>query len=112
MIRDRGRIKWNSLMLPEHVKMLRDWAREDSYEQPKQLDEQQLEWMNEIAAEAMEGNKEVVITHYNGLQHELVIGTIHYFDPYKQELRMTDKFDEVHYILLGKIADIRLANGS
>ncbi|TFI48759.1 YolD-like family protein, partial [Diaphorobacter sp. DS2] len=37
MIRDRGRIKWTSMMLPEHVKLLRDWAKEDTYEQKREL---------------------------------------------------------------------------
>lgn len=27
--RDRGKIKWTALMLPEHVSMLRDWQAED-----------------------------------------------------------------------------------
>ncbi len=45
MIRDRGRIKWTSLMLPEHVKMLRDWANEDMWEKTKEIDEQKLEEM-------------------------------------------------------------------
>ncbi|MEK3885872.1 YolD-like family protein [Bacillus sp. FSL K6-3431] len=51
MIHDR--IKWNSLMLPEHVAMLRNWAAEDIHEEPKELDEQKLEQLNEIAIEAM-----------------------------------------------------------
>ncbi|WP_148795752.1 YolD-like family protein, partial [Rossellomorea marisflavi] len=48
MIRDRGKIKWTSMMLPEHVKMLRDWAEEDSFEKRRELDEQELEMMNEV----------------------------------------------------------------
>ena len=28
MIRDRGRMKWVSMMLPEHVRVLREWAEE------------------------------------------------------------------------------------
>ena len=46
MIRDRGRIKWVSMMLPEHIKLLRDWVKEDQYEEQKEIDEQQLELMN------------------------------------------------------------------
>ena len=29
MIHDRGRMKWVSMMLPEHVRLLREWAQED-----------------------------------------------------------------------------------
>ncbi|QTD39546.1 YolD-like family protein [Sporosarcina sp. Te-1] len=28
-IKDRGNIKWTALMLPEHVRHLRDWQAED-----------------------------------------------------------------------------------
>ena len=62
MIRDRGRIKWTSMMLPEHVKMLREWVQEDEYEQEKVLDEQQLEQMNETILGAMEFNYQVCLT--------------------------------------------------
>ncbi len=29
MIRDRGNIKWTAMMLPEHVKLLREWQEQD-----------------------------------------------------------------------------------
>jgi broad-specificity NMP kinase len=107
MIRDRGRIKWSSLMLPEHVKMLRDWAQEDTYEQQKQLDEQQFEVMDEIMMEAMESGNKVIITHYQHHRHKLVIGKICRYSPLEKELQITDHFDEIHYISLENIADVR-----
>ncbi|MGE7184955.1 YolD-like family protein [Peribacillus sp. NPDC006672] len=46
-IRDRGNIKWTNLMLPEHIKMLRNYFDEDYYDEPEPvLDEQYLEEMN------------------------------------------------------------------
>lgn len=110
MIRDRGRIKWNSLMLPEHVKMLREWAEEDTYEKPKQLDEQQLEIMNEVVAEAIEYCKTVVLTHYHHHHHELVLGTIQRYDPIEGEIKIVDRFHEPHTISLKNIADIQISN--
>ncbi|MGE8204426.1 YolD-like family protein [Heyndrickxia sp. NPDC080065] len=107
MIRDRGRIKWNSLMLPEHVKMLRGWAKEDTYEQKKQLDEQQLELMDEMAAEAIEYGKTVTVTHYHNHHHELVLGVIQHYNPLEGKLQMVDRFEEIHTILLKNIVDIR-----
>lgn len=67
-------------MLPEHVKLLRDWAKEDMYENKMEPDEQQLEVMNEVMAEAMEFGKSVAITYYRGRRYQIVIGTIHYWD--------------------------------
>lgn len=107
MIRDRGRIKWTAMMLPEHVKLLRDWVKEDSYEQKKELDEQELERINDIAAEAMELNENVMITHFYQQNYEIVAGKIHYWDGLAQTFHVVDKFDAVHRIPLQNIADIR-----
>ncbi|MBS4199580.1 YolD-like family protein [Bacillus sp. FJAT-49732] len=103
MIRDRGRIKWSSLMLPEHVTMLRKWAEEDTHEKLKQLDEQKLEMLNEIAGMAMEFGKEVMITRFNDHHYEEVLGKIHYFDPINKEFRVVDKNERVIKISVEKI---------
>ena len=48
MIRDRGRIKWVTMMLPEHVKLLREYNESlDKAEKPV-LDEQKYEEFYEI----------------------------------------------------------------
>jgi hypothetical protein len=109
MIRDRGRIKWTSMMLPEHVKLLRDWAKEDTYENKTEPDEQQLEVMNEVIAEAMEFGKSVEITYYKGRRYRLVIGMIHYWDEIAQKLHVIDRFEKVHQIEISSIADVRFA---
>lgn len=110
MIRDRGRIKWTSMMLPEHVKMLRDWAQEDEYEKERQLDEQQLEQLNETILEAMEYNRPLSITYYRQRKYELVIGKIHYWNELGQKLHIVDRFEEIHRIGISHIADVRLAD--
>lgn len=110
MIRDRGRIKWTSMMLPEHVKLLRDWVKEDGYEQKREMDEQQLELMNETLSEAIEFDQLVTITHYRNRNYEIVIGKIHHWDELTQRLHVVDRFEEVHRILIAVIADLRLTN--
>ncbi|KYD23147.1 YolD-like family protein [Caldibacillus debilis] len=54
MIRDRGRIKWSAMMLPEHVKMLREWAEEEKREKEKTIDEQAWEECDEILSQAIQ----------------------------------------------------------
>ncbi|MDQ0976060.1 hypothetical protein QFZ31_005938 [Neobacillus niacini] len=108
MIRDRGRIKWVSMMLPEHIKLLRDWVKEDQYEERKEIDEQQLELMNMTLSEAIEFDQFVTITHYRNRNYEIVIGKIHYWDQMAQRLHIIDHFEEVHSIPITAIADIRL----
>lgn len=110
MIRDRGRIKWVSMMLPEHIKMLRDWVKEDQYEVKKEIDEQQLELMNATLSEAIEFDQFITVTHYRNRNYELVIGKIHYWDELTQKLHIVDHFDEVHRIPIGDIADIRITD--
>ncbi|MDQ0157438.1 YolD-like family protein [Robertmurraya andreesenii] len=108
MIRDRGKMKWTSMMLPEHVKLLRDWAKEDEYEKAREIDEQYLEVMNETISEAMEFGKDLMITHYHNRKYELVIGNIHYWDDLNGKLHVVDQFGEVHRISLSSISDVRL----
>lgn len=108
MIRDRGRIKWTAMMLPEHVKLLRDWVREDQYEKKITIDEQQLELMNEVLMEAMEFDQFVAITYYQNHNYEMVIGKVHYWDEIAYKLHIADRFKEMHRISLADIADIRL----
>lgn len=108
MIRDRGRIKWTSMMLPEHVKLLRDWVKEDQYEQKKIIDEQQLEWMNEILMEAVELDQAVAVTYYQNHNYEIVVGKIRDWDELAQKLSVVDRFEEVHRISIVNIADVRL----
>lgn len=108
MIRDRGRIKWNSLMLPEHVTMLRGWAAEEAHEQQKQLDEQKLEQLNEIANEAMAFGKEVTIVYFSNSQYEEIIGKIHSFDALKREFRMVDQAGATQWVAIESIEQINL----
>jgi hypothetical protein len=110
MIRDRGRIKWVSMMLPEHIKLLRDWVKEDQYEEQKEMDEQQLELMNATLSEAIEFDQFVTITHFRNRNYELVIGKIHYWDEMTQRLHIVDHFEEVHRIPIAAIADIRITD--
>lgn len=46
-IKDRGRIKWTAMMLPEHIQMLRELQKEDRYKMKPTLDEFDLEMIHE-----------------------------------------------------------------
>lgn len=59
MIRDRGNIKWNAMMLPEHVKKLREWKKQDEYEEKPELDEFTLQDISEQLIIAYENRYEV-----------------------------------------------------
>ena len=107
MIKDRGKMKWVSMMLPEHVQMLREWADEDLNEERVVLDEQQIEEINHIIAEAMEHRMLVAISYYHQKRYHVMIGHIHHYDEWKQQLNVIDRFDEAQYIKFADIMDVR-----
>lgn len=109
MIRDRGRMKWVSLMLPEHVKVLREWAEEDSYKERKELDEQQLEVMNRLLAEAMEEKRAVTITYYQEKQYKLFTGCLLGYDALAGCIKLEDTSARECRLYLQDIIDVQWA---
>lgn len=51
--RDRGRIKWTALMLPERIAMLRDWHAEDDKTPRPELNEFDLEEIHQQLQSAL-----------------------------------------------------------
>lgn len=107
LIRDRGTIKWTSMMLPEHVRLLRDWAREDEYETKPELDEQQLEQMNEMICDAMQYGAELLITFFDRTHHQTIKGTIHYVDEIQRKLRVVTVEGETKQIPIEWITEVK-----
>ncbi|WP_462405392.1 YolD-like family protein [Gracilibacillus sp. Marseille-QA3620] len=110
MIRDRGKIKWTSLMLPEHVSLLREWAQEDSYEMRNELDEQKIEEINQIIAEAMEYGTAVRITYYktNARRYESVEGYIHFCNDQARKLHIAGEGGEIYFVPYAELTDVQL----
>jgi len=106
MIRDRGTKKWVSLMLPEHVKMLREYNANYNKIPKPSLDEQKDEQFNEIVSEAMEMNNTLEFAYYFQGDIRQYIGNIHYFDVLKNELRIIDQRAEKHFLKLENIMGI------
>lgn len=46
-VQDRGALKWTALMLPEHVRMLREWHEEDNRVPKPELEEFDLQQIEE-----------------------------------------------------------------
>ncbi|HLT57022.1 MAG TPA: YolD-like family protein [Bacillota bacterium] len=63
MPKDRGAIKWTSLMLPEHVELLQQIWKDDKTEKPT-LDPQQLEEMEYELHQAYQQKQPIQITVY------------------------------------------------
>lgn len=79
MIRDRGAMKWTSMMLPEHVKMLREW-KNDHYMKKNERDEQQWEEWNIKLYESMECSLYINISWEINRQEYTKIGKLVKYD--------------------------------
>ncbi|RHW36006.1 YolD-like family protein [Neobacillus notoginsengisoli] len=107
-IKDRGIIKFlPASFLPELNNNIKKIIDEQEFIPNPELDEQHLEFLDNKICEAMELNAEVSITHYNNQRYELIVGHIHYMDPYKKSIKIVDKFHEWMEIKLGYIIDIQ-----
>lgn len=88
MIQDRGNIKWASMMLPEHLELLREYKQERT-EQPRELTEWELEELQKTIEQAfnqqldikLEVWKDYKITQWTGIiksmnTNELILETL------------------------------------
>ncbi|WP_339148390.1 YolD-like family protein [Sutcliffiella sp. BMC8] len=107
MIRDRGNIKWTSLMLPEHVKMIRQHYLEEDYQSKPEIDEQQHELLNEKINEALEFGSEVEIKYFEDHKVKSFIGTIHFVNVMEKKLHVVDQTGQKKYIKLLDLIDIQ-----
>ncbi|MFZ3588516.1 YolD-like family protein [Bacillus sp. DJP31] len=105
-IRDRGNIKWTSMMLPEHVKLLRDWEKEDTFETQPVLDEQRLEQMDVVICDAMAYGRELSITYFDQTRHYTIRGIIHYVDEIQQKLRVVAGDGRIQHVSIGSITEV------
>lgn len=53
MIQDRGNIKWGSLMLPEHLEMLREYKQTEYVEPPRELTDWEFEELQQTIDQAI-----------------------------------------------------------
>lgn len=90
MIRDRGKIKWTSLMLPEHVKELRDIWEEFERDTKPEVDIFALSEMEERIRYAMEYHLPLRMKIWNELKGkcEVKTGTIHYLNERDRNLML------------------------
>ena len=108
MIRDRGRIKWTSLMLPEHVKILREWAREDEWAEKAELDEQRLEELDQIVQTAFAARKQVMIRLFKKQSIRTISGTIEKIEPIERVLRIRTEDGKLEGVPVRSIEEIEI----
>jgi hypothetical protein len=75
-IKDRGDIKWTSLMLTEHREALKKLKQEENYIEKPELDEQQLEEMNYLIQKAVKEKTRVRIIYFKENRIQKIEGVI------------------------------------
>lgn len=110
MIRDRGNIKWVSMMLPEHVQQLKEFAKETNKQTKPILDEQAYEQFDTLVYEAWIKKRTLRVTYDDNGTTKTVQGTIARKNELEKQLQMVAE-DTTHYkIPLQRIIDMENAD--
>ncbi len=107
MVRDRGNIKWVSMMLPEHVKLLKEYKKELQEVEKPTLDEQKYEEFNEIISRAVEEDMPLEFTYYQKGEMKKLIGQINQIDHLKKKIHILSKTGH-HQLRLADIVEISM----
>jgi len=106
-IKDRGSIKWTSLMLVEHRKVLEKLKDSEELKEKPELTEQELKRLNRIVKEALKLNKLVNIVYYKQGKFEEIKGLIKKYLPLKRQILLLDNCNKV-YLDIDNIFKIRI----
>jgi len=79
-INDRGTIKWTSIMMPEHIKMLNDYWKTTEYKDKPTLDEQELEEIGMKLQMAIHDDLPVEVKYFKDHDYKVVVGKIEKLD--------------------------------
>lgn len=100
--KDRGSKKWVAMMLPEHVKLLREYAVETKLEDRPDLNEWDLEAIHECLQLAMQSKADTKIKLWRDGQFYYNRGIIESIDIQRRTLELQDPF----YLLSLKLDEI------
>jgi hypothetical protein len=86
VIKDRGNIKWTSLMLTEHRDLLKKLLEEENNADKAELDEQIMEEMDYLLNTALSTDLIISIIYYSQKRYFSFCGKIKNYNPYKGEI--------------------------
>lgn len=107
MVRDRGNIKWVSMMLPEHVKLLKEYKKELQEVEKPALDEQKYEEFNDVISGALEENIPLEYTYYQKGEMKKLVGQINQIDHLKRKIHILSETGH-HQLRLDDIVEISM----
>lgn len=106
-LQDRGSKKWVAMMLPEHVKMLREYSEEIKKEPRPDLNEFDYEAIQDQIALAMKRNVEIKIKRWKEGEFIYNRGTIQWIDLRKRTIELEDPFRSFE-LYIDEIVDVTI----
>lgn len=106
-LQDRGSKKWVAMMLPEHVRMLREYSEEIKKEPRPDLNEFDYEAIHDEIALAMKRNVEIKIKRWKEGEFIYNRGTIQWIDLRKRTIELEDPFRSFE-LSIDEIVDVSL----
>lgn len=97
MIRDRGNIKWTAMMLPEHVRMLKDWQEKNEKVEKPQLDNYELELISYEITRAYKMKSTIKLSYWREGIVKDDYGIISTIDNATKSLVLDDSFKTNRY---------------
>lgn len=89
---DRGMKKWTSMMLPEHVALLKEWREEDAYIVCPELSPWELEQLQESIIASYTAQSIVTISTWEAGKNQQYEGVILSIDTTKRVLHIQNQF--------------------
>lgn len=96
-IRDRGIIKWQGMMLTEHVAALHQWREEDNQVIRPQLDEVELDLIADEIQRAYKSNASIKLTYWRDGYLKGDYGKIITIDHKSKSIVLDDPFTTTRY---------------
>ncbi|HDR7606686.1 YolD-like family protein [Bacillus mycoides] len=105
---DRGMMRWVPFSaIKEQFEGLNELYDKQNEVPMPILDEQKLDLINDIVCCAIAEHKQVSISYQKQNKAYLEVGYIHYYDMVCNELRFRNQQDNVLYIKINHVTDIR-----
>ncbi|CCU78070.1 hypothetical protein HSACCH_00379 [Halanaerobium saccharolyticum subsp. saccharolyticum DSM 6643] len=106
--KDRGNKKWNSLMLVEHQKKLKELKLKEQNVEKPELDQQQLKEFNLKINRAVKKNLCLKIIFYENKKIDKIEGKILKIEKYKKEIKIKNNNGQIKNLAFGQILEIIL----
>ncbi|HWJ79722.1 MAG TPA: YolD-like family protein [Niallia sp.] len=98
MIKDRGTKKWVALMLPEHVEAIKEELKKEKMKKKPELDEARWDEIDQLVQEGIEYQLPLEFTLFKNGEYEKHTGSIVNMDIVKNEFRIKDRENRIHFI--------------